>query len=33
MLNLGDIMETIKMIQNENLDIRTLYQNSANVLW
>ena len=24
MLNLGDIMETINMIQNENLDIRTI---------
>ena len=24
MLNIGDIMETIKMIQNENLDIRTI---------
>ena len=24
MLNLGDIMETVKMIQNENLDIRTI---------
>ncbi|MBQ8474935.1 MAG: PFL family protein, partial [Clostridia bacterium] len=24
MLNIGDIMETVKMIQNENLDIRTI---------